>query len=387
MLDEAREKELGEVKEAEVKLEASVQEGLDKIFDGDSTPTDDKPEDKPDDSAADESGKSEDSTPTGDKPDDDKSDDDKPEAEESDKPEDSTPTDDKPEDKPDDSAAGEPKGVSDAYYRAATHQGWKEDEIKSFYEANPELANRTFAKLLESTNTLSQEFAAIGRKKQEQAQQQQQQQQVAQPAAKKDDQQESGFKGVDIEDLRKKYDDDPIVDVIDQLQQQNKLLSDKVDSQPVQGVQTSEDELRVKLQQEDVVNQQVAQYFKTDDLKPYNEFYGEIPKDSKGWDGLTTAQKQNRWAVLELAEQILTGAEMQGRKMDVDEALDSAHLIVSEPIREKIIRNEIKSKVVKRGSGLTLKPNSGNVSASSTGPASQAAFEEKTTERLRKVFR
>jgi len=338
--------------EAEVKLEEATQERLDAIFDGDSTPSGTEPEPEPaSEPAADESGEPSDSTPSGTEP----------EPESASEP-----------------AADEPEGVSDAYYRAAKHQGWSDEEITNLHNANPELANKTFAKLLESTNRISQEFAAMGRARQ--------QQNVIRPESKKDDgQQKSKSKGIDIEQLKKDYDNDPIIEVVAELKRQNDELIGKIDKLGTPVVQTSEDELRVKLQQEEIVQQQVEQYFKADDLKSYSDFYGLIPKGSKGWDGLTTEQKTNRWAVLELAEQILTGAEMQGRKMDVDEAMESAHLIVSEPIREKIIRESIKANVVKRNKGLTLKPNSGTAPAQ-TGPASQATLEARTTERLRKVF-
>lgn len=363
-----------EVKETEIKLEQTTQERLDKIFDGDSTPSDDstpageKPDEKP---AAEKTKESGDSTPVDEKP-----------AEESEASGDSTPAGSGPEPKPDEKpAAEETTGISDAYYRAAKHQGWDDEEIKNLYDANPELANKTFAKLLESTNRLSQEFATMGRARQQQAQQQQV---VTQPESKKDE--KSEFKEYDIAQLNKDYDNDPIVKLVEQQQEQMKQLYDKISTMPTPGVQTSEDEVRVKLQQEELVNREVAQYFKADDLKPYKDFYGAVPKGSKGWDGLTTEQQGNRWAVLELAEQILSGAEMQGRKMDVDEALGSAHLIVSESTREKIIRNDIKSKAVKRSKGLSLKPNSGNAPASTGGPADQATLEAKTAERLRKVF-
>ena len=57
--------------------------------------------------------------------------------------------------------------LPDAYYRAAIHQGWTPDEIKEFFEANPELAIKTLAKNHESTNKLNSEFARMGRIKPE----------------------------------------------------------------------------------------------------------------------------------------------------------------------------------------------------------------------------
>ncbi len=45
--------------------------------------------------------------------------------------------------------------LPDAYYRAAIHQDWTPDEIKEFFEANPEKALKTLAKIHESTNKLN----------------------------------------------------------------------------------------------------------------------------------------------------------------------------------------------------------------------------------------
>ena len=53
--------------------------------------------------------------------------------------------------------------VPDAYVRAAIHSGWKEEDIEAFVKANPEVANKTFENLYNSTNKASREWAAIGR--------------------------------------------------------------------------------------------------------------------------------------------------------------------------------------------------------------------------------
>ncbi len=368
-------------REEDSKLEETTQERLDEVFSGDSTPTDDQTDEKLDENSDVESddGDSTEKTDDGTAAD---------ESEEKSKEssDDSTPTDDQTDDgdsteKTDDgTAAEELKGISDAYYRAAKHQGWEDKDIEDLYKTDPDLANRTFSRLLENTNRLSQEFASIGRSKQ-----QQQQQRVEVKTEQKNEIDESKSDGIDIEKLRKDYDNDPIVDLIEQQQKQYAELRKKVDAIGTAPSGTNEDELRVKLQEEENVNKEIQRYFNADDLKQYSDFYGIVPKGSSGWDGLTTEQKTKRVDVLELADQILTGAEMQGRKMDVSEALESAHLVVSEPQREKIIREDIKSKVVERAKGLTLRPNSGTPQ-SKTGKTGAADLEATTEQRLAKVF-
>lgn len=266
------------------------------------------------------------------------------------------------------------KSIPDAYFRAAVHQGWKPDEIKELYKQNPELANKTFSRLYDSTNQLSRDFAAIGRTKQEQTTKQQ-------TVVPKPGEQRPEFKGVDIEKLRKEYDNDPLVDVVAQLQEQNKLLFEQVQKVPAQSTeQTDEQTLRLQIQEEQLVQKEITSFFKDTGMKPYKEFYGDVD-----WDKLPNEQKANRWSVVELADQIITGAEAQGRKMNVDEALMLAHLSISEPLREQIIREQIKSDVVKRNKSLTLKPNSSKP-AENIKPTTRNDLETITAQRLAKTF-
>ena len=63
--------------------------------------------------------------------------------------------------------AGEVKGLSDSLYRAAVHQGWTPEEIKKFYDGQPDQAEKTFKRIYDSTNKLTAEFARLGRAKPE----------------------------------------------------------------------------------------------------------------------------------------------------------------------------------------------------------------------------
>jgi len=310
----------------------------------------------------------------------------------------STPTDDKSaeqddsekdeeskESTPDETSAdseGSKKGIPDAYYRAAKHQGWSDDDIAALHKANPALAEKTFAKLYDSTNKLSREFSAIGRAKL--------QAKKAQPAKTEPtgtEPKKSEFKKIDIDKLRKDYDNDPIVELVAQMQDQFEQLHSKLDKEPAKTEETpaiSEQELRAKIQEEAAMEQQIEQFFNADDLKQYKEFYGDLPKNARNWDILSTQQKTNRWEVLQRADEILIGAEAQGREMGIDEALKLAHLIISEPMREKVIRENIKAKVVKRQKSLTLKPT-GKMMDNKTGPLTRDQLVERTKERLSKM--
>jgi hypothetical protein len=125
-------------------------------------------------------------------------------------------------------------------------------------------------------------------------------------------------------------------------------------------------------------------------MKSYGEFYGDnkISLGEKNWDGLSDAQKQARWNVLGIAQDILVGAAAQGRNMDVPEALEKAHLIVSEPVRTKVVRNDLMAQVVKRSKGITLKPSSvvgQDADATNVGPLKPHQVEANAAGRLAKL--
>ena len=272
--------------------------------------------------------------------------------------------------------------LPDNYYRAALHHGWKDEEIKELYQTNPALAKRTFAKMYEDTNRLTREFASIGRLKQ-----QQQQKPVEKPAESK----KPEFEGIDVEALRKKYDDDPIVEVIAQQQKQLKAIFDsqhKEDPKEKPQTQLNEAEIKAQIQEEAVIQQQVEQFFNGSDLDSYGDFYGKSAKDDENWNSLTESQQQHRYDVILMADYILAGAESQGRQLSVTDALNRAHLSVSEPIREQIIREDIIAKVSKRSKSLTLPPTSKKKTPIKTtgGVKSEEQLIADTRERLAKAF-
>lgn len=353
----------------EEKLLSDTSERLDKTF----KPTPEIPADEPDESddstlvdkekSADETDKTDKSTP-------------KKTADEKDEVESKEEGDEKIADK----KKEEIPPLSDAYYRAAIHRGWKDEDIKDLYKNNPELAIRTFGNIYEEVNRSSKDFAAIGRaRKVEQAK-------VA-AGTKVTSEVKPEFKGLDIEKIKKEYPDDPIVDVIIAQQEQNKLLFDTVNelkqtrSAPVMDqppVITSDPEVAA-------IQQQIETFFGSDELKDYQDFYGVLEKDAENWDTLTPGQKMNRWTAIEMMDQMMAGASVLGRKMDMDEALRRAHLSVTEPIREKVIREGIKSQVIKRSKSITLKPS--NTTQPEGGkPQSQDDLVERTEARLLKTF-
>lgn len=59
----------------------------------------------------------------------------------------------------------------------------------------------------------------------------------------------------------------------------------------------------------------------------------------------------------EVADQLRTGAKQRGQKMSIKSALNQAHMQVSTPFREAIVRKTIKEQVHKREKAITARPS------------------------------
>ena len=251
--------------------------------------------------------------------------------------------------------------LPDAYYRAAIHQGWKPDEIKEFFEANPELAIRTLAKNHESTNKLNSEFARMGRIKPEDKK-------VADPKTVTE------AVNVDIDAIKEQYgDDSAIVKAMT-------IMQAKLDSIPEQ--QTVE---RVdNTPHDDPMRATVDKFFTDPVLKPYEDFYGTGKDTAK----ITQEQHGNRFSMLQMAEDIVRGSQFYGRDITVEAAMEQAHLLVSEPVREKAVRAELKATIKKRAKGVTLKPAKSKAAKTVTdGKLSQKQMEAKVQAGLNKIYK
>jgi len=325
------------------------------------------------------SAENEDSTP---EPEDESENESEDESEESAEDEGSTPeitdeTEAKKENEVKDEKPAENPPLSDALYRAAIHRGWTEKEVDDFYDANPTLCVQTLSKIHESVNRSSKEFAALGRA-------QKMQPQPAQQAEKTTLQSETTTESLDIAKLRKEYPDDPIVDMIEVMQKNNMALQGKVDELAQQQYAPVQQQMsQTQLREQQLIQQQIEGFFASEEAQAYGDFYGSLPKDAKDWDSLTPGQKANRWAVIEMMDQIVTGAASLGQTMDIVDGMRRAHLSVSEPLREKVIRDKIVKQVKKRSKSLSLKPS--NAAKSSGNAKDGDDLVEITRQRLAKL--
>lgn len=263
----------------------------------------------------------------------------------------------------------EDEGLPNIYVQAAKRSNWTDEEINKFYEQSPELAVKTFAKLHESTNKLTNEFAAIGKAKRDKPAE------VVKPVVEVEKPQ---VKSLDVSKIRTELGDD-IADALEQQQSELAELKKRPEAAAEVSVPTGP-----SVAEQEAVGQQIDQFFSGPDMASYNEFYGAVEKGSRDWNTLTGNQVNRRWQVTQMADDIMAGAKVQGRVMNSQEAMELAHLSISEPVRSKAIRDDIKAKSTKRSKSLTLKPT-GSKPAPKTGIKTEAELVAATEDRLSKL--
>jgi hypothetical protein len=297
---------------------------------------------------ADESDEEEESTPDEDL------------ADESDDDDEPTPDADESDEKP-----GEKVEIPDAFVRAAVHQGMSEDDVAELVESvGPEKAKKVLEKMYESTNRITGEFARLGRAEAERlkAEQTAKVQQEEQPQ-------------LDLTEVKAQYgEDDPLVKLI--IQQQEQLQKTQQLQQPVQ-----EPTNQVPQQQpvDASLKEKVDTFFSRDNMRGYDEFYGP-GNDQQKW---TQEQFTHRHKMLTLTDDIMFGARAQGRDMEWSEALEKAHMLSTDEIRAKVIREEIAKTVTKRSKSLSLKPKSSKQAIESGKPKNEGDLIARTAERLK----
>jgi len=367
-LEEASEAKTNEIEQQE-KIESNAAERLDAVFNEHASTPESELKEEPDSTSDEEPDEEPEADP--------QKDDSEP-ASESKSESDST---DKDEPDSDDTAGDDDVKLTQAEIRAAIHNGWKVDDVNELAKENPGLAKRTCAKMLESTNSLSKQFAELGRtsKKEEKPEEK--------PEVKKTE-----FKPVDIGQLKDKYgEDEPIVGLFEQQQKMLETVVAKLDS--VEAAASSASATRVDTAQaradkaaDEATAQQIESFFNDPEIVVYGEFYGKTIKADKDWSNLTIAQMTNRQNLVEEAGNILSGAEQRGLTLTLSEAFDKAHLMATAGVREQVIRDEIKSKSKKRAKSITLKPSSSS-RPSNSGGLSTKDVESNASARLAKVFK
>lgn len=257
-----------------------------------------------------------------------------------------------------DKKGDEKPAIPDNHYRALVHSGWKPEKISSVYEKDPELLLELAEKAYADVNSLSRQFAQLGRTRIEMEQKlAAQKPSQAQIQTQVQPQQQ----GPDLAKLREQYEEDPFGATVELLKAFGPQAQQQ---QQPQQVQPQEQTLSKEQFQEDLaLTQQLINFFGDKEMEPYQEFYGSVYDDNGhpfiDTGHLSPGQRTNRQQVLKTADQILAGAAFQDEEMPLQQALSMAHMMVSGPIAKQIARKELTSQVKKKAKGVTLKPSSG----------------------------
>lgn len=283
-----------------------------------------------------------------------------------------------------DGQEGDTVTIPDAYVRAAVHQGWDKADIDGLIENNPELALKTLTSCYNSVTAAGKEWSALGR-------------------AKIDSLREAAETGnVEPEDktiepllakLKENYANDPLIEVVGKLLKANaakpKVSTPVVSSQQQQADLYHTETQRATAAANASVDQRVNSFFSDANMGPYEEFYGKLNLSQTVGD-LTNGQQLHRAQVMEEAECILTGFRMRGIEPTIESVLEKAHLIVTEPIREQVIRSDLKKKVTSRTKTLrpakSKKSGSASTQSNNVKPRNRQELLSKVGQKLAQVF-
>ena len=272
--------------------------------------------------------------------------------------------------------------LPEAYLRCAVHQGWEKEDALDFFKREPEHALKTFGNIYNSTNKLSEHWAEFGRT-------------AVDARNKKLEAEASGNeeKGSDVEKLLDAAEDlDPaVVTVLKALDARNKKLEatvHKMASAPGKNVNAEYE--RVRATADDAKTREIHGFFQSNTMKSYDKFYGVLEAHQEP-DDLTASQRKHRWSVMEKADLMITGARMQGRELTAAEALEAAHLLVTEPIREQVIVEKLKATATKRKKGHLFRPSNSRKASGAVGdknsgkPDSRKEILARAEKRLAKI--
>jgi len=355
----AQEAEATEAAEKQEHLEAGVEERMAKIRGDEPTPESEL-EGDPGSTPEGDQKQDEEATPEGEPAADSEAKDDEPAGE-------GTPEGEGP--------AGDEHALTEAEMRAAIHRGATEEDIQELVKANPAMAKRMCAKALADTNNLSTQFSEIGKRLS-----------AADPGVTPEP---SKVEPLDLSALEAEYEGEPgTLAVLKQLATQNHAYAqaeaDRAADVAVQKAEAREDAAMAA--EDAATSQQITTFFTDPKMQGYGEFYGVTSKEDTTWLGLTIGQTDQRMAVVEHAALIRAGAESQGQEMSIPKALELAHLSISTPVQEEVIRKKISQQLKERAKGITLQPGTGTKIVATGEKPNRAQLEALTAQRLKKCF-
>lgn len=291
------------------------------------------------------------------------------------------------EDEEDDSSTSgdeedELEPVPQAYIQAAKAYGWTDKKIKKLLKLDRATALETLAGIYDTRNQINSHYSEMGRRANQE------------PPKKKEP--APTVPPIDVAAIEEALGGkDEAAPVIALLQKQNEMIAAMQPSnEPAPRNDALLPDIDSRYQnavEESGVEQQLNMFFDTDSMKPFKEVYGNMAI-GQTWEDLPAGQRKHRFKVLQKADSIIGGAKIQGRKVSLQEALLDAHLLVTQPYRDKITVDGIRKKVVKRSKGRTLKPSKSRNKAKTgermkNGKRTEAQLLQDTQARLNKIYR
>lgn len=247
-----------------------------------------------------------------------------------------------------------------AYRRTLKAYDWTDAEIDANFAINGPKFLETAAKLHQTRNAETAKWAEIGRKE------------VANrkdtPAAKLE-----SLSPVDIAKLKAEYGDDKLIDSI--VGPVNSAI-DRINSVlPI--VQQTQD--RAQQAQLENLAGQIDGFFGGPELAPYKETYGTSSKTLK------PEQIEARNKVLESADALMVGASMQGRTLQLNDALQMALDSQTGTVKTEVARKQIVQTLKQRNNGITIAPTARGRSGAAK-PGDRSALESKVKSGLASIF-
>jgi len=282
--------------------------------------------------------------------------------------------------------------IPEGYVRAARRQGWSDEDIADEIKANPDRALRLFQNAYETTNKATRDFAAIGRAQAEATRK------AAEEKANVETPEVKDY--ITVDEIAKIADgDEATAAALRTINQVAKEQAAELAKYRKAGPSTEDlsfarsDQAAATARANAAANEadqrRVNEFFGAENMKPYGDFYGVISKNQDMGD-ITPNQYNHRIEVMQVADQLIVGKAAQGMNLPVTEALEDAHLLVTESIREKIITDGIRSSLKKRSKSKTLRPSAGKKTSVSNEPTKAKDRDEAVANagrRLAKLFK
>jgi hypothetical protein len=253
---------------------------------------------------------------------------------------------------------------------AAKRAGWEDGEIDGLAKSNPELAERTFQRLLSSFNDLSARYGQFGSAPAGGPQQQATPPAAPQQQRRPEAQQQEPYSDLlqelyggeeGVQQLQEKYGQEMVNDLL------KPLLG------PVQQMQE-----QVQAREREAMGREIGQFFRGLPEDGFAELYG------KG-DEVSTEQFENRQRLAQMADQIRYGAAAQGIDLSVGECLDRANMMFASEHMSRLERQKLSAQVKKRSSSVTNRPSqrrrsAGGQSGKPSDEAARDAYKAKAAE-------